>query len=71
MNNQTMEGRIQTAGPADVAYIHEWLLEQEKDEIEDSFLCNWHTTYESFQNGELIVFVESLAIEQSLINGGL
>ena len=59
MNNQSTEGRIQKARPDDVAYIHEWLIEQEKEEVEGSFLCNWNLTYESFQNGELIVFVES------------
>ena len=41
-----------------MAAIHGWPLRQDRDGVEDSFLCNWKLTLECQRTGELIVFID-------------
>jgi len=59
MNKNVAKGRVRNARDEDIEYIYEWLRQQEEHNVSGSFLCNWNLTLESFQEGNLIAFVES------------
>lgn len=49
---------VRVATEDDMAAIHGWLLRQDRDGVEGSFLCNWNLTLECQRTGELIVFID-------------
>lgn len=50
-------GFIRKSTDIDIEVIHSWLVAQDKDEIEDSFLCNWNIVINSHNSNELIVYI--------------
>lgn len=49
---------VRVATEDDMAAIHSWLLRQDRDGVEGSFLCNWDLTLGCQRAGELIVFID-------------
>ena len=50
---------IRKSTEIDIVEIHRWLLTQEKNEIDDSFLCNWNIVTENHNSNELIVYISN------------
>ena len=51
-------GFIRLATDKDVEKIHQWLMVQETEGIQESFLCNWDLTYEIYLKGKLFVYID-------------
>lgn len=51
-------GFLRYSTKSDIDEIHRWLQEQDRQNFEGSFLCNWELTQQSHEEGSLLVYVE-------------
>lgn len=49
---------VRPSTDADVARIHTWLKDQERNEVHGTFLCNWRLTAECHEEGRLLVYID-------------
>lgn len=52
-------GSIRTATDDDLPLILTWLKEQQSQDEEDTFLCNWNLTERAHEEGDLLVYIEA------------
>jgi N-acetylglutamate synthase-like GNAT family acetyltransferase len=52
------ESNIRKSTDADIKAIRQWLAQEESQEIDGNFLCNWNLTFEAHSEGELLVYVD-------------
>ena len=50
---------IRKSTDQDLTEIHSWLVQQTKDNIHGTFLCNWNLTQKCHEEGRLIVAIDS------------
>lgn len=58
MSNIGSLGVIRDATDEDIARIHSWLIEQDKNDIHGSFLCNWNVINKSHLEGNVVAFID-------------
>lgn len=59
MSSVEIDGFIRCANKDDMTLIHNWLREQHRSGVEESFLCNWEVINRIFASEKIFVYVES------------
>ena len=52
-------GYIRFATKKDMKTIHNWLIRQDKDNVYESFLCNWNLTKEVYDKENIFVYIDN------------